>query len=317
MGMSLFSTSKHFSLKELANGVVAAIATDGGAAICNAGVVDLGGQLLVFDTFLTPQAAQDLRIFTIAEFGTPPHLVINSHYHNDHTWGNQVFAADAQIISTIRTRELMETEGKEEFKWCSANAYQKLQEQRIKSKEAEGSDLYETVGMLGYYEGLFEAMPILRPCKPGITFECSMEFAGSKRSCTLTAFEGGHSGSDAILYLPKEGIVFMGDLLFTHFHPYLSEGDPHKLLQALQAIEKLNARTFIPGHGPIGTKQDLTRMIAYGEHILQMATGLAHAGADLEAQVNQLEIPPEYQDWQMRHLYRTNITHFAKLAAKQ
>lgn len=44
MGTSLFSNSKHFTLQELAKGVFAAIAIDGGVAICNAGVVDLGGQ---------------------------------------------------------------------------------------------------------------------------------------------------------------------------------------------------------------------------------------------------------------------------------
>jgi len=43
--------SKHFTLHQLAEGVYAAIATDGGAACCNAGLIDLGGQVVVFDTF--------------------------------------------------------------------------------------------------------------------------------------------------------------------------------------------------------------------------------------------------------------------------
>ena len=54
-------TSRHFWLERLADGVYAAIHAEGGAAISNAGIVDLGGRTLVYDTFLTPQAAADLR----------------------------------------------------------------------------------------------------------------------------------------------------------------------------------------------------------------------------------------------------------------
>ena len=79
--------SKHFELHQLAEGTFAAIAKDGGSAICNSGIVDLGGQVVVFDTFLTPQAALDLRHATEELFGRAPHIVVNSHYHNDHIWG--------------------------------------------------------------------------------------------------------------------------------------------------------------------------------------------------------------------------------------
>ena len=79
--------SNHFTLQPLAENVFAAVAKDGGAAICNAGLVDLGGQILVYDTFLTPQAAQDLRDSAVKYFGRTPQLVIYSHFHNDHIWG--------------------------------------------------------------------------------------------------------------------------------------------------------------------------------------------------------------------------------------
>jgi glyoxylase-like metal-dependent hydrolase (beta-lactamase superfamily II) len=84
---------QHFKLHPLAEGVYAAIAENGGQAISNAGLVDLGGQVIVFDTFLTPQAAVELRRFAIDRFGQVSHIIINSHYHNDHIWGNQVFAS--------------------------------------------------------------------------------------------------------------------------------------------------------------------------------------------------------------------------------
>ena len=313
MGTSLFSNSKHFTLQELAKGVFAAIAIDGGAAICNAGVVDLGGQLLVFDTFLTPQAAQDLRTFAMAEFGMPPQLVVNSHYHNDHTWGNQVFEGEAQFIASIRTRQLMETEGKEELRWYAANALKKLEELREKICNPEaGTPDYALKGMLGYYEGLVEALPTLKPIKPGITFDKRLELSGSKRSCALIAFEGAHSGSDTILVLPKEKIIFAGDLLFTHFHPWLLEGDPDLLLQTLNAIEKLQPTLIVPGHGPLGTLQDLQTLVGYVEQLKQTARSLITQEGNLAEQVHHQVMPVAYQDWQMPHLYHDNLSYIAK-----
>jgi hypothetical protein len=46
--------SDHFRLYQLADGVFAAIALNGGAAISNAGIIDLGDRTLIFDTFISP-----------------------------------------------------------------------------------------------------------------------------------------------------------------------------------------------------------------------------------------------------------------------
>src|SRR5690242_19894952 len=84
-------SSKHFHLEELAEGVYAAIATIDGGAVCNAGIIDLGDQLVIFDTFLTPQAATDLRAAAERLVGRAVTLVINSHWHGDHVQGNMSF----------------------------------------------------------------------------------------------------------------------------------------------------------------------------------------------------------------------------------
>ena len=101
--------SKHAQVHEITDQIHAFIAKDGGAAISNAGVVDLGGQVVVFDTFLTPQAALGLRLFAEQRFGQRPTIVVNSHYHNDHVWGNQVFLPDAVILASAGTRDLRTT----------------------------------------------------------------------------------------------------------------------------------------------------------------------------------------------------------------
>ena len=93
---------RHFGLQQLADGVYAAVHADGGWVICNVGIVDLGERTLIFDTGLSPQGAVELRAAAVALTGRVPYYVVNSHYHNDHIRGNQVFN-DGLLVSTART----------------------------------------------------------------------------------------------------------------------------------------------------------------------------------------------------------------------
>ena len=101
--MTMLPTFKHFELTRLADGVYAAIEMQGGAAYSNAGIIDLGDQTLIFDTFDAPQAAQDLKAAAEHLTGHPATCIVNSHWHGDHWSGNQVFAR-ATIFPTWKAR---------------------------------------------------------------------------------------------------------------------------------------------------------------------------------------------------------------------
>ena len=53
--------SRHFTIEKIADGVFAVFHRTGGWAISNSGIVDLGEFSLVFDTFISVQAANDLQ----------------------------------------------------------------------------------------------------------------------------------------------------------------------------------------------------------------------------------------------------------------
>jgi len=313
MHKTLDSVSKHFVLHTLSEDIFAAIAVNGGSAICNSGLIDLGGQILVFDTFLTPQAAMDLRRFATDKYGRAPQIVINSHYHNDHIWGNQVFAADAQIISSARTRDLIATEGMEELQWNSSNSAQRLESLRAQYQNTHNKRQQQDLLLwVGEYGGIVEALPHLTVCMPGITFNSHLEIHGTKHTAKLITFEDGHTGSDTVLYLPQEGIIFMSDLLFVGFHPYLAEGDPHKLLKALTELIQLDAICYVPGHGPIGTIQDVKLLIEYIEYCIETAHTLVKTGNVNEESIKELKIAERFQPWQMDEFYRINISSLCK-----
>ena len=58
--------SKHFHVNLLCEGIYAVIHREGGWAMSNSGIIDLGDRTVIFDTFLTPQAATDLRLIAEA-----------------------------------------------------------------------------------------------------------------------------------------------------------------------------------------------------------------------------------------------------------
>ena len=300
--------SPHFTFHELAPGVFAAIATEAGAAVSNAGIVDLGDRTLVFDTSMTPQAACDLRAAAQELTGRDPGIIINSHYHNDHIWGNQVFDARAHICCSTKTLELIATEGAGELSSARETAARRLQDARRQYEqihdEVERRHQHMSVA---YYQALVDALPDLEVRLPDITFEDRLFIHGSDRGISVIPFAGAHTGSDAILYLRRERVIFMADLLFVDFHPYLAEGNVEHLLHALTEIEKLQAATLVPGHGPVGTTSDLELNMDYVSDCTQTAQRLVAAGDASPERIQQEKIPDRFESWGLPRFFWVNI----------
>ncbi len=312
--------SKHYRLETLADGVYAAIAKDGGSAISNAGIVDLGDATLIIDTFLTPTAAEDLRRDAERLTGRAPRWVVLTHYHNDHIWGAQAFRPEAQTVSTVKTRALIETAGKEEYDDYRAIAEEKLRDALAQQAAATSHTQRMAAEMwVGYFGGLVHDFPRLEVTLPTMLFENRLLLRGSKRRAELVAFEGAHTGSDVVVYLPDDGIVFMSDLLFAGFHPYLGDGNPDRWLEVLHSIldgsaEIANARVFVPGHGPAATRDDVQLLIDYIQDCKQIARRLGDAeGRD----VSDEPVPPKYASWGLSRFFPANLNFLMSGAAKR
>ena len=299
--------SRHFRLEPLAEGVWAAIHRQGGTAICNAGIVDLGGRTLVFDTFMAPQPADDLRYAAESLTGRPVDLVVNSHYDNDHIWGNQAF--DSPIFSTETTHRLIvATKGCEDYDAALANSPARLEAARAAYAAAQTEpERIEAALWVDDNQAFVDAAPILQVRAPDVTFRGRMTFHGSARSAELLELAG-HTPSDAVLLLPEDGIAFLGDLLFVECHPYLGGGDPGALLDALEAVSARGSWRPVPGHGPVGTAESLAQMQAYVRALDGLARGLVEAG-EPESKVDALPVPPPFDGWLIHKFFAVNL-HF-------
>ncbi len=286
----------HFRLEPLAAGVWVAVALPGSGAIANAGIVDLGDRSLVFDTFLTPQAAEELRAACVACTGQPPTYVVNSHRHGDHVQGNQVFP-EAEIIATSRTRETMAVAGPQALEQARARVPAMLHEaERTLARETDPAHRAATEARMRSLQVLQAALPALELRLPTVTFEQHVVLHGPRQRAELYCYGGGHTESDAIMYLPAARIAFLGDLAAVENHAGLGDGDPEESIRILEQIAVLDIGTVVPGHGPPGTMADLDRLRGYITALVRLASEQLAAGRPVEA-LADLAIPPPYDRW--------------------
>ena len=297
----------HFRLEQLAEGVYVAINRQDGWAVGNAGIVDLGNSTLVFDTTLTPASAGELRASAEYLTGHPVSIVVNSHYHNDHTWGNMEFMPRSLILSSTTTRRQILENGKEEYRYHKANA--SLQRANLQHQYDNSADERSRASLrswLTYHQAIHKNLRKIRRIVPTMTFDQRLRLCGLDRQIELLAFEKGHTNSDVILYLPADGIIFMADLLCVGFHPYLEECDPQSLLAILGKMADLDAEFYIPGHGNVGSKGDLACMVEYVQVLERLANQLICSGRSEES-LDSVPIPRQFQGWDFGQTFSTNL----------
>jgi cyclase len=301
------SNSRYFGLHVVAEGVYAAVAREGAGAMANAGIVDLGDRTLVFDTFLTYPAAADLRRAAEQLTGHPVQAVVNSHWHGDHVLGNQAFPG-AMIFATERTLQLVRSmiaapdaplnrAGLQQYTQLLAEQAGQATDERIGA--GLRSDLADFTCSLALYGSTTVVLP-------SVLVSDRLVLRGSRRQAELHCVGAGHTESDLMLYLPDDGVAFVGDLVPVGNHPWLGAGDPDALLVVLERIAQLRPGTIIPGHGLPGTLEDVARTQTYVKELQAMAAELA-AGNAQDAAIAAVPIPSMARNWGAAHVFHDNL----------
>lgn len=307
------SSLHHCTIHQLVQGVYVAEPLAGSGASGNAGIIALGDQTLVFDTFGMPRAAMELRQAAEALTTSSVKLVVNSHYHTGHTGGNQVFDPATTIIATTTTRQLIAEHAPQQLAWHQHHYRSRLAELEAAVLNAKGSAQLAAQQTFDEYCQFVDALPTMAVRLPDMTFDQYMAIHGADRRLEIITYGGGHTQSDTILYLPDDGILFVGDLLTTKRHPFLCDGDPGELPRILDLITRLNPIAIIPGHGHISTLADVQAMQAYLALLTETAmTELAFQYEDdqvVSQKVAKFAIPAHYKEWSNPEFFNINL-HF-------
>ena len=98
---------------------------------------------------------------------------------------------------------------------------------------------------------------------PSLTFTERLTIRLGGETIELIHLTPSHSPGSTLVYLPKQKVLFAGDVLFTDFHPFLGEGDIPGWVKTLDFIQDLDVTSIVPGHGPLSTKKDVAEMRDY------------------------------------------------------
>jgi cyclase len=179
------------------------------------------GIVIVDDQYapLAPKIRQALR-----DISTRPLLfVLNTHYHGDHTGGNDTFSADAPIIAQDNVRK------------------------RLASGSSRGTN---------------KIPPAPAGALPVVTFADRVSVYANGEEIRAIYFPMGHTDGDSIIYFTKSNVVHMGDDFFNGFFPFVDVENGGSVRGMLANVDKVLATLpadakVIPGHGPLSDKKGL------------------------------------------------------------
>ena len=187
------------------------------------------GNILIDDQFapLTNKILDVIHNLT----NQPIKFLINTHWHPDHTGGNENFGKSGSlIISHENVRERLSTEQFIEF-----------MERKIKPLPVE-------------------ALPI-------ITFTDSISFHINNETVRIYHFPNAHTDGDSMIYFKENNILHTGDIFVKNRYPFIDISSNGTIDGIIEALEKiillLNKETvIIPGHGNISNLNDLLEYLS-------------------------------------------------------
>lgn len=251
---------------EVAAGVFAVIAEENRLGDANSGLVAAGGGLVVDSLYDLPHARELLRLYGEV-LPDAPRRLLNTHHNGDHCWGNQLFAdAGTELLGSRECAARMTTEASPEL--------------FVALCEADPATLPPGIDYLA--EGLrrfdFTGITITPPTTL-LDDDTTLDLDGTE--VQLLSVGPAHTAGDMVVWLPAEGVLFTGDILFHECTPIGWEGTFAGWTGALERLAALDPAVVVPGHGPLATADDLLELRDYLTYVRDEAA--VHHAAGLSA----------------------------------
>lgn len=213
------------TLRRLAPGVYAAVGDTGRGSEGrpNGGFIVTDSGVVVIDAMASPRQGEELVQAIRSVTSQPIKWLILTHHHPDHHFGAIVFRRLGAQVIAHPDRRVLANEGGE---------------------DALMANWVRVVGLDAMRRFEFADVPD-RP----VTGTDTLRLGG--RSLIITHPGAAHSAGDLMIWLPRERILFAGDVLIEDGVTMVVDGSSGLLLRALTAIDRLKPRGVVPGHGAI------------------------------------------------------------------
>lgn len=181
------------------------------------------GTVLIDDQFAPLTSKIQTKISDLG--ATPVEFLINTHWHFDHSGGNENFGKAGSLI---------------------------MAHDNVRTRMAKGGKVAGN-----------EIAPAGSSALPVVTYGDGVKLYLNGDTVHVKHMPAGHTDGDSIVYWEKANVLHMGDLFFNKvtlpFIDVQSGGNARGMLESAElALAMVNDETqIIPGHGPMATKADL------------------------------------------------------------
>ena len=188
----------------------------------------------------------------VAEISDQPiRFVVNTHWHYDHTGGNENMGKAGAII---------------------------VAHNNVRKRMSSG-------GLIEFFDNQIPPAP--KAALPVITFADSVTFHLNGDELHVFHVPPAHTDGDSIIYFKKANVVHMGDLYFNGLYPFIDASSGGSVDGVIAAGEKVLAMTddqtkIIPGHGPLSNRAELATYVKMLKDIRAKVGALVEAGKSLE-----------------------------------
>jgi cyclase len=232
----------------VADGVFAWVQPDGSWWINNAGVIASDEGVVLVDTCATEQ--RTLRFLAAVERetgGAAVKLAVNTHLHGDHTHGNSLLPESTVLIAHERTR---------------------------------AGILADTIidGCPPVWEPVPDWGKVARRAHDvTLTSELTIHH-GDRRIELRHPGYSAHTPGDVVAWLPRERVLFAGDLLFNQVTPLVFMGSVDGALRSLDWLASFEPEVVVAGHGPIIQAAEFADVLATHQRYYRFVLDTAAAG---------------------------------------
>lgn len=194
----------------------------------NVYVINGKNYIYIIDTYLGPDIMREINQYIEKLYGNKPIIVVNSHSHWDHVWGNCLYSSSL-VIGHEKCKEYMEQDG-----------LNKLE----KYAEYQKGDIVITY--------------------PNLTFTDKICF---EEDNILIFYTPGHTDDEISVLDMKDKVLFAGDNLERPI-PYIMSKDLKQYINTLQDYLKLDVDIIIGGHTGCESKRLIMDNLEYVKKVL-------------------------------------------------
>ncbi len=243
---------------------------DGTWGWSNAGLVTGTDQALLVDTLfdlaMTREMLDGLAPVTAAH---PIRTLVNTHANGDHWFGNEL-VTDAEIIASQATAQEMATNGPDLIR-----------------------GMLDQLGALGRFANhIFEPFDFtdITPTVATRTFDSELTLDVGGVMARVLMLGPAHTQGDSVVFVPDEGVLYAGDLLFIGGTPITWAGPVSNWITACDRMLALEPEIVVPGHGPVVVADDINRVRDYLVWVQAEASARYERGMSPEDAVRDINL---------------------------